>query len=252
QVYQIVGVVQAWHPQPTFYDLGSAADEVYIPYSTAIAHHVGPIQEQCNTPPGLGWAGLVSSECQWVEFWVDLPTKAALASYRQWLSGYTSQQHDIGRFSWTPAFSLYDVREWLKRQQVVPDQVRAATIIGSGFLVVCLLNAMSLILARFSDRIGNFSLHRALGAPAAGIFAQCLTETAVLGGAASLVGLFLIGLGLQIERTLLGPEVGSIVRLDPGLAVGTLIVAEVATVLCGVYPGWRVCRSRSVIQARAS
>ena len=74
-----------------------------------------------------------------------------------------------------------DVHAWLDLEHVVPDEVRVNSLLAFGFLAVCLVNAVGLMLASFSARAGDFAVRRALGASRTRHFPQCLTETAVVG-----------------------------------------------------------------------
>ena len=64
---------------------------------------------------------------------------------------------------------------------IIPDEVRVNSLLAFGFLTVCLVNAVGLMLARFSARANDFGVRRALGATRSDIFLQCLSETAVVG-----------------------------------------------------------------------
>ncbi len=79
---------------------------------------------------------------------------------------------------------------------MVPNEVRILILVSFGFLLVCLMNAMGLMLAKIMGRAGDIGVRRALGASRAAIFAQCLIETGVVGLAGGILGLGLTALGL--------------------------------------------------------
>jgi putative ABC transport system permease protein len=253
QSWRVIGVLRPWDPRPHFYDLIFAADDVFVPFESAVAHDYSPRMSACNTPPsGPGAAGKVASDCLWINFWVELPTAAAARSYNQFLQNYVAEQRRLGRIR-GPAlgYYLYDVPGWLARQKVVPDEVRLSTFVAFGFLAVCLLNAISLLLAKFTARVGSLSVHRALGASQFDVFSQCLLETALVGAAGGLLGLATMLFGLRIERLMLGEMVAPLTRLDGGMVAITLCVAVASTVACGVYPSWRASRVPPALQLKA-
>ena len=71
--------------------------------------------------------------------------------------------------------------EWLEFHQVVPGDVRLQMWLAFGFLLVCLLNTVGLLLAKFLRRSGEIGVRRALGASRAEIFKQCLVEAGTIG-----------------------------------------------------------------------
>jgi putative ABC transport system permease protein len=207
----------------------------------------------CNTPPpGPSAQAKKASDCLWVNFWVELPTAASVRSYSQFLENYTAEQRRLGHSHGPPpAYYLYDVRGWLTRQHVIPDEVRLATFVAFGFLAVCLLNAISLLLAKFTARVGSLSVHRALGASRLDVFAQCLLETALVGAAGGLLGLAAMLFGLKIERLMLGETLAPLARLDSGMVAITLCVAIASTIACGAYPSWRASRVPPALHLKA-
>ena len=56
------------------------------------------------------------------------------------------------------------MREWLVYERAVSDEVRILVLVSFSFLLVCLLNAMGLMLAKIMGRAGDIGVRRALGA----------------------------------------------------------------------------------------
>jgi len=125
------------------------------------------------------------------------------------------------------------------------------TLLGFGFLLVCLVNAIGLMLARFSSRSAEFGVRRALGASRRDVFLQCLAETSVIGAVGGLVGLGLTALGVAGERSLLPQQVVAVVRLEADMVFVTVALAIVATVCSGLYPTWRASRVQPAWQLKA-
>lgn len=256
QDYRIVGVIGDWHPVPRFYDVTGSPYEVpetvFVPFSTAIARQMRLFgNNSCNEEAAPGWEGHLNSECIWLEYWVQLPTAAAQRDYRQYLTNYAAEQKRSGRFQWDARTALYDVNAWLVREKVVPDEMRVSALVAGGFLMVCLVNSVGLMLARLSGRTTELGVRRALGASKADIFVQCLVESAVIGLAGGLLGLALTQLGLTIERGILSDDIARLAHLDPGAVIMTLALSIVATVCSGLYPSWRASRVQPAWQLKA-
>jgi putative ABC transport system permease protein len=249
QSYRIIGVLDAWNPMPRFYDTTNGpfrkTEDVFIPLTTAIDRQMGRTgQVDCSKPYEPTTTGFLNSECTWIQFWVNLPTAEAQARYGRLLEQYALEQQRSGRFGWSAATHLRDVRQWLVQQKVVPNEFRMAALLGFAFLIVCLINAVGLILAKFGVRTGEFGVRRALGACRSDVVAQCLLESALLGVLGGIFGLALTHLGLALERAILPPELSSLARMDGRSILLTVMLAMLATVITGLYPAWRASRTQ--------
>src|SRR5690606_10997221 len=76
----------------------------------------------------------------------------------------------------------------LDHNKVVPADVVMQLWLGFGFLLVCLLNTVGLLLAKFLRRSSEIGVRRALGASRAEIFKQCLVEAGTIGLAGGVLG----------------------------------------------------------------
>ena len=260
--YRVVGVTQPWTPTPRFYDLFSGAfggnEDFFLPFATAIDRQITANGgEGCNTVPTGGWEAHLNSDCVWLEVWVELPTAAKARDYAGFLRDYAAEQRQLGRFHWPPRVELRNVTDWLVYNNVVPPAVRAVGLVADGFLVVCLINAVGLLLAKFSSRATELALRRALGASRGQIFRQCITETVVIGIAGGILGLALTAAGDMGLRALLaeasrrGLDFARLITLDSGMVVITLTVAVVVTVCAGLYPTWRASHVHPAWQLKA-
>jgi putative ABC transport system permease protein len=259
--YRIVGVVDLWAPMPRFYDLEAGAfgdEQFFIPFSTAIDRHITSSgNENCPGVPTGGWDAHLNSDCVWLQFWAELPTAALASDYKVFLRNYAAEQQRSGRFHWPPRVELRNVTDLLVYERVVPAAFRAISLVADGFLVVCLVNAVGLLLAKFSSRATELALRRALGASQMAVFRQCITETLLIGLLGGLVGLALTAAGLAGLRALLdvaarqGFPVARLISLNVDMVVITLVVAVVVTVCAGLYPTWRASRVQPAWQLKA-
>jgi putative ABC transport system permease protein len=255
--YRVVGVLATWKPIPKFYDLNNdqygEIEQAFIPFTRAIENRMTSWgNNNCHGDPGApGWEGHLQSECVWVQYWAELPTAAGAASYRSLLNNYAAEQQRSGRFQWPAHTRLRDVREWLSYQHVVTDEARILVLVSFSFLLVCLLNAMGLMLAKIMGRAGDIGVRRALGANRGAIFGQCLIEAGVIGLAGGLVGLALTALGLLGLRGLLSESVSRLTHLGFSDIFVTVVIAVIATTLAGLYPTWRAAHIQPAWQLKA-
>jgi putative ABC transport system permease protein len=255
--FRVVGVLGHWEPTPQFYDLNNdqygEGAEIYLPFTRAIDSQMPSWgNNNCSGDPGQsGWEGHLQSECVWMQFWAELPTAADVAAYRAFLNNYAADQQRSGRFHWPPHSRIRDVREWLAYRHAVSDEVRILVLVSFSFLLVCLLNAMGLMLAKIMGRAGDIGVRRALGASRRAIFGQCLIEAGVVGLAGGLLGLALTALGLMGLRSLLSEEVSRLTHFSPADITIAIVLAVLATTLAGLYPTWRAAQVQPAWQLKA-
>ena len=253
--YRIAGVLEPWDPAPRFYDLTgdslAQSDNVFLPFNTAIDRKMTTIgHTECESDPEAGWENLLSSSCVWIQYWVQLDTAADAQRYQQLIEQYALDQQRSGRFAWLPMTRLRDVRQWLTYKQVIPTQVRVIMLLGFGFLLVCLVNAAGLMLAKLTNRTADFGVRRALGATRRDLFVQCLCETALVGILGGIAGLLLALAGAALERTVVDPNLARVTHVDFALVLVTLLLAEFATIGAGLYPAWRATRIQPALQLK--
>jgi putative ABC transport system permease protein len=254
--YRVIGVIDDWQLMPRFYDLHHLPygdmDEIFVPFSRAIEKQMsGAGGTSCKDGRPTGWEHLLQSECLWVQFWAELPTTAAVRKFRVFLDNYASQQQHVGRFHWASHTQIRDVVQWLRYRHVVPSEMPILVLVSFGFLFVCLLNAMGLMLAKIMGRAGDISVRRALGASRRAIFAQCLIETGLIGAAGGTVGLGLTALGLFVMRKLLSEDLIGLTRLDFRTTGVEILVAVAATAIAGLYPTLRAVQIEPAWQLKA-
>jgi len=242
--YRIMGVTDRWQPLPRFYDLDrvfAMPEDVFLPFSVAIEQKMEFGNINCDKG-AAGWDDLLMDQCVWTHFWVELPTAAAVAQYRQFLTNYAAEQKRSGRFGWTARTQLRDVREWLSYHETVSTEATILVAVSFSFLFVCLLNAAGLMLAKLIGRAPDLSVRRALGASRRAIFTQCLLEAALVGIVGGLLGLVLTDLGLNGLRSLVSEEGRHLMHLDASDVLIAVMLAVLATIVAGVYPTWRAAR----------
>jgi putative ABC transport system permease protein len=131
----------------------------------------------------------------------------------------------------------------------VGADAKLSTWLAFGFLLVCLVNTVGLLLAKFSARAGEIGVRRALGATRPEIFRQFLIEAAVVGLVGGALGLLLSFAGLWLI-SMQSEEMALVARMD-WLMLGTTIALAVgASILAGLLPTWRACQVTPALQLK--
>lgn len=254
--FRIVGVLDEWRPTPRFYDVTNnrfgQVEQVFLPFSTSRALDMGSSGHMsCWDSPGNaeGQSG-VNAPCSWLQYWVQLDTPDKAEAYLRYLTNYSDQQRATGRFERPTNVRMFDVMGWLADQRVVPSDVRLQVWLAFGFLLVCLLNTVGLLLAKFMRRAGEIGVRRALGASRRAIFAQCLVEAGTVGLAGGVLGLGLALLGLWAVRQQ-PTSYAQLAHLDPTMLLITFAIAIATSLLAGLLPAWRACQVAPAIQLKS-
>ena len=252
--FRVIGVLGAWRPVPHFYDLytGKYAEpeQVFVPFSTSRDLQLprsGSINcwgDVTRDPTGFGVS------CVWIQYWVRLDTPAKARDYLAYLNDYSAKQKQAGRFERPPNVRLYDVMTHLRVQQVVPSDVRLQAWLAFGFLAVCLLNTVGLLLAKCLRRSPEIGVRRALGASRRAIFRQFLVEAAAVGLVGGVLGLGLALIGLWAVRNN-GEAFASVVELDLAMMATNFALALGASLAAGLLPAWRACQVAPALQLKS-
>jgi putative ABC transport system permease protein len=249
--FRVVGVMGDWLPSVKFYDLTQnqidVPETIYMPFS-----FLKPMQlrtfgnsDGWGTSGGLsGFDGFLQSETCWIQMWVELPDKASVEKYKDFLAAYVLDQKKHGRFQRPLNNRVSTVREWMRDQRVVPPETTAMLILSILFLGVCAVNLVGLLLGKFLARSSEVGVRRALGASRADIFLQHVVECELIGVVGGAVGLLLsIGALLFLNNWLKTTATrGDFFRLDVPMVLLSIGLSLAAGLAAGLYPAWRTCR----------
>jgi putative ABC transport system permease protein len=252
----VVGVIDKWAPLPRYYKLIGGnrfgGDEgFFIPFATAIRHemaHNGSMSCSANRDPGF--ASLLTSECTWIQFWFETRAAGDRAELQTFLDNYASEQRKLGRLKRNAPNKLYNVNEWMEKLKVVGNDSKLAAWLAFGFLVLCLVNTVGLLLAKFSVRAAEIGVRRALGASRAEIFRQFLIETGVVGLAGGVLGLVL-AFGALALIGMQSKGMGNIARMDWEMLGLTFVMSVASAIVAGLLPTWRACQVTPAIQLKS-
>ena len=250
---RITGVIEDWQPAPHFYDLNVGTydklEVLFAPFSTSRELKL-PRGGDMSCFEQVADNEAVGSLCEWIQFWVELDTPEKAAAYRTYLVSYSQEQLRAGRYKRPPNVRLRDVMEWLAYKEVVPKDARLQTWVALGFLLVCLINTIGLLLTKFLRRSSEIGVRRALGASKRSIFAQLLVEAGAIGLVGGVLGLGLAWLGLWAVRHQ-PTEYAKLAQLDVPMLAATFGLAVATSLLAGLLPAWRGCQITPAIQLKS-
>ncbi|MBN8739946.1 MAG: ABC transporter substrate-binding protein [Lysobacterales bacterium 69-70] len=252
--YTVVGVLDKWQQRVKYYDLTNGAfndpEEYYVPFTTAIEFKTRASgNNSCWDSPKAGWEGYLASDCVWIQFWVQLNSPARVAEYKSFLDNYVNEQKKLGRFPRPLNNRLPDVNEWIVAQRVVPSDAKIQVGLSFAFLIVCLVNTVGLLLAKFMRKSGEIGLRRALGATRGQLFMQHLIEAGVIGISGGLIGLVLTWFGLMAVRGLYA-DLNNVAHLDWFMVLTAIALSVTAAVLAGLFPTWKACQITPATQLK--
>jgi putative ABC transport system permease protein len=255
--YQVVGVLDTWKSLPRVHRMRGGPgpfgdeDEFFVPFRNAIRHEMqlnGNMN--CTSRRDPGFENLLKSECTWVQAWFELHSAADRPQLQAWLDAYASEQRKLGRLKRAAPNMLYNLPQWMEHMKVVGNDSRIAAMLAFGFLVLCLVNTIGLLLAKFSVRAPEVGVRRALGASRKDIFAQFLTESAVVGLVGGGLGLVL-ALGALALIGSISAQLARVAQMDWVMLGATFAISVAAAILAGLLPTWRACQVTPALQLKS-
>lgn len=255
-VFRVIGVLGNWKPTPRFYDLTSQRyggdEQILLPFSTSRALTLdtqGSMDCWGSSEDVEGNRGL-TAPCAWLQYWVQLDTPEKARDYLKYLADYSDSQRASGRFERPTNVRLHDVMGWLDFNRIVPNDVRLQMWLAFGFLLVCLINTVSLLLAKFLRRSGEIGIRRSLGASRTDIFKQCLIEAGSIGLAGGVLGLGFAAMGLWLIRQQ-PDEYAQLAQMDVTTLWMTFVLAVGVSLLAGLLPAWRAMQIPPALQLKS-
>ncbi|MGY0504863.1 ABC transporter permease [Luteimonas sp. e5] len=253
-VFRIIGVMDEWRPTPQYYDNNADTfgkpELAFVPYATARDLDWGNNGNMnCFSGNRSGKSTDLNQPCVWLQYWVELESPAQAAEFRRYLENYSHEQKATGRFQREPNVRLRNVMQWLDHTKAVPSDVKLQLWLSLGFLLVCMVNVVGLLLAKFLRRSGEIGVRRALGASRRQVFLQLLVEAGVVGLIGGMAGLALAFLGLWGVRQQPAPY-AELAAMNLPMLLSTFAIALTASLLAGALPAWRAMRIAPAIQLK--
>jgi putative ABC transport system permease protein len=254
--FTIVGVIDKWVPQPRYYRLVGGeqygkGEDLFVPLASAIRHEAtrnGGMN--CSERSDPGYQGVLRSNCTWLQFWFELDSAGDRAALQNYIDSYAAEQRKLGRMKRAAPNYLFNVTEWMEERAVVGKDTKLSAWLAFGFLLLCLVNTIGLLLAKFSVRAAEVGIRRALGASRREIFRQFLIESAVVGLAGGVLGLVLAFAALALLG-MQGSEVAVVAHMDLTMLAITFVMSVLAAILAGLLPTWRACQVTPALQLKS-
>jgi putative ABC transport system permease protein len=256
--YRVSGVLWSWNPLPRFYALSAVQTynpppQIFVPFQHALDMRIPTAGSTfcAFNYKSAGWEALIHSECSWISLWVELPAAVDVARFNSYLTAYSDEQRTNGRFQWPSSVRLHDLNGWLKYMHVVPPELRISFIVALGLLLVCAINTVGLLLARFLSRGPEIGVRRALGATQGAIYRQYLTEAGVIGLMGGLLGTAMTYLGVLSLGLVFEPKIAHTVHVDTATLSLAVLLAIAVALGAAAYPVWRASRIQPGWQLKA-
>jgi putative ABC transport system permease protein len=244
EIYEVIGVLDSWNPLPKFYGMPHTAytkpHDLFIPLNTQIKNELFTeklVSNACwHESTDDSFAAFLTSECMWVIFWVELPDHKTYEEYQTFIDNHAREQQSLGRFKNRIYNKLVPLKQYLIDEEVISDDSKMAVWLSVLFLIVCLLNCMSLMVAKFHSKAGEVGLRRAVGASKADIIKQFTTELSVIGLAGGLLGLLFSQIGLNAAEQAYNYLHSDLMQMNIQLLVSTVFLALISSLVFGLYP----------------
>jgi putative ABC transport system permease protein len=269
----VIGVLDDWHLNRRYYDMSfdpARRDDIYISDSLAqefnLARAVqmgcyGGDAEHAGDYVTNDIQGLVNSECGWIIFWAELGSAESIQEYKHGIEQHMSAQQEFGRFPREKqTYFLTNVAEHMELVGQFRGRQAFLQLMSNLFFAVCLINAIGILLAKFTSKAKEISLRRALGAKKTTIMWQHLLEVAIIGILGGVVGVALSYVGLIGMRNIVvyssdysfaAEQIAHAYRLNWAMIGNAFLIAIGSTILVGLYPIWRVCNGKPAQQLKA-
>ncbi|GAC07192.1 ABC transporter permease [Paraglaciecola chathamensis] len=253
--FTVVGVLDDWHMSPKFYDMSygafSAPEDIYLPLGLKAVFELphGGITSCWKPIESQRYDAFLHSECINFQLWVELEDGEQKAQFNQYLTNYVTQQKTLGRFPRPLNNRLVDVTQWLEYKQVVKQDIQVMFWLSVMFLLVCLINAASLLSAKLHTKHSEIGLRRALGANFSQIILQYSVEIVFIGLCGGILGVLLAIFGLQGVASLYAGY-GQLIELDLTVVTSVIALAVVGTIIAGLIPVYSACRPAPAMQIK--
>ncbi|MBL4826751.1 MAG: ABC transporter permease [Spongiibacteraceae bacterium] len=255
-LFTVIGVLEPWQIAIKVYDLNEsdfeATESLFIPFSLAKTMEMLPWGNVLSwtNPPSNTYQGFLQSETIWLQHWAELPTAETKRQFEQFIENYIREQKTQGRFQKPLSYALSTPSQWIQINGVVSDDNRALVCLSLAFLVVCVVNALALIMAKFIRAASQVGVRRALGASQSAIFYQHLFESGAMGLVGGGLGLIMAQGGLMAIDSLFNGQFDSVAKMDLLMMIACIVFAILASLFAGCYPAWRIAHTSPVIHLK--
>ena len=258
--FKIVGVTGDWDLVNRFYDHSftrNRFDDAFIPFELGIVSNL-PRMGRGRCWPGerenqrafllTDIDGLMASECSWIHFWAEFESQEQADRYKEVLNTYVMDEKSRGRFPREVNNFVTSINQFMEIRG--DGVVSGENVLGYAFFMVCLLNSIGILLARYISKSKEVSLRRALGASKRSIMFQHSIEVFIIAVVSGLIGIFFAELGLMAMKynyvyvrdyAVTVEDIAPLFQLDWVMVSSSIGIAVFSAVIIGLYPIRKVC-----------
>jgi putative ABC transport system permease protein len=200
----------------------------------------------------------MNSECAWIHLWAKMQSQESAEQYKMMLEQHVNDEKLRGRFPREPDVLVMDLRSFL--ELIYDDWSETLLVMAWLFFVVCMINTVGILLAKFLTHSKRVSLYRALGATKSYILKQHLIEVLLLSVVGAIIGLLVSWLGLQlmfqVEMYQMDYDgdpkvVKEFFTLDLPLVLMAIGISIGSVLMAGLYPIWKICNISPASQLKS-
>ena len=258
----VVGVLAKWRLPTRFYDRSfsnARFDDVFIPSSSAmdlnISRRISCWEKDSTLVREFSREnidGLKTSECTWLTLWVNLEDENQQKQYFEYLTQYINEQKSFGRFPRESQPELLSIKEYSELNATNNATFFLFQLLSVLFFLVCLINTVGILLAKYMGKVPEIALRRALGAKKHVVLMQYLIEIALISLVGGIVGVILSHFGLkgmmniyiyQSDYTVTADAIRHLYQLDWVMIFQALLIAVGSSVVVSLYPVWKICNT---------
>ncbi|WP_444996173.1 ABC transporter permease [Aliikangiella sp. IMCC44359] len=265
----VLGVLARWRPKSRFYDRSfsnTRFDDIFIPSSLAMNINL-PRRIFCwekdealkQSFSQTNIAGLKASECNWINFWVNLKDQNKRQDYINYLEEYVSQQKSLGRIPRSEKPILLSLEEYIELNIENNQGMFIFMVLAILFFLVCLLNTIGILFTKYMGKVPEIALRRALGAKKHIILTQYLIEITVISFVGGILGILLSHFGLQAmmkiyiyqsDYTVTQNAIRHLYQLDWIMILQALTIAIGSSLVISLFPVWKICNTPPASQLK--
>jgi putative ABC transport system permease protein len=266
KVFQVVGVYsdlpeRNGHPENVHRGNMTSGDAIF-PFGLLEGMEITPWEgmlcPEDTRDYGTGKTARMTGSCNWIGLWVEFDNAQQKAEFENLISRYIDEQKALGFFPREKKFALMNASQRLLDHGYNEGVFSLTFKLGLGILLVCVINSVALLLAKFSRQAQECGVRRAMGASRRAIFNQHLLESGVIGFLGGLAGLLFTYIGLAMLKVSfrmkfpgpiedMGQNTDALFTPDLHVLLVTLALGIGASVLAGIYPAWRICRTPAAL-----
>lgn len=266
----VVGVLAKWNIPSRFYDRSfsrSRYDDAFVPSSLAmninLQRLIGCWSKDNHLRQSYALSdieGLKTSECTWLVLWADLKDSQTKQEYSEFLTRYVEQQKSMGRIPRDDKPQVVDIEKYLELLNINNTGGSVMLILAILFFLVCLLNTVGILLAKYMGKVPEIALRRALGAKKHIILQQYLLEVAMIALVGGILGVILSYFSLvgmmkiaiyQSDYTVTADAIRHLYKLDLTMIAQALAIALGSALFVSMFPVWKICNTAPAGQLKS-